>query len=84
MKRIVVKILHQARYDGFIHFIDGNSRNYCRKNIRSIPLSEAIKSIKNSNFVTDWDANLTRQEKLSVLTNRDDFLETIDKYKDLI
>ena len=84
MNRIVVKILHQAKYDGFVHFIDGNSRNYCRKNIRNIPLSEAMKSIKDGKFVTDWDGNLNRHEKINVLSNKDDFIKVLDKYKDFL
>lgn len=84
MNNIVSKIIHQAKYDGFVHFIDGNSRNYCRKNIRNIHLAEALKSIKNASFVTDWDCNLNRQDKIHVLSNKDDFLKVLDKYKDLM
>lgn len=84
MNRIISKMLYQAKYDGFIHFIDGNSRNYCRKNIRAIPLSEAMKSIKDSRFVTDWDANLSRHDKINVLTNKNEFMKVLDKYKDFL
>lgn len=78
MKHIVSKILHQAKYDGFVRFIDGNRFNYIRHNIEPVSFKQAIKSIGSSD-ITDWDANLNSIEKQNVLFKRELFDETLAK-----
>lgn len=77
-KHIVSKIFHQAKYDGFIRFKDGNRVNYCHNNLESIKFSIAIKSI-GTNSITDWDAYLTKCEKELVLNNRNNFIDHLIK-----
>jgi hypothetical protein len=76
MRHIASKILYQARYDGFIRFIDGNRMNYYRNNIEHIPFKEAFNSIGTKN-ITDWDANLNSGERLNVLLKRDEFYDSM-------
>lgn len=79
MRQIIVKILHQSRYDGFIRFIDGNRMNYCRKNIEPVPFCYAIKSIGTKD-ITDWDACLTKDERDKILKNKQEFDHEVKKY----
>lgn len=72
MRHIASKILYQAKYDGFIRFIDGNRMNYINNNIQAITFKEAFDSIGTRN-TTDWDANLNSSDRLKVLLHRDEF-----------
>lgn len=76
MRSIVSKILYQARYDGFVRFVDGNRMNYMNNNVQAINFKEAINSIGTRN-ITDWDANLNSSDRLQVLLHKDDFLHSM-------
>jgi len=84
MKKIIEKILYQAKYDGFIHFIDGNKNNFYRNNIKPISFYQALSSIHNSNFVSDWDASISKEEKMEIMKNKDKFFDELQKRCDTI
>jgi hypothetical protein len=78
MRHIASKVLYQAKYDGFIRFVDGNRMNYFRNNIESICFKEAFNSIGTRN-ITDWDANLNSSERLNVLLKKPEFDDAMAK-----
>ena len=83
MKKILDKILYQAKYDGFIHFIDGNKNNFYRTNIRPVSLHQALSNIHNNKFVSDWDANISKEEKMEIMKNKEKFFEELQKRHDM-
>jgi len=49
MRKIVLKVFDQAKYDGFIRFKDGNPINFSRCNLEKI---EMFNKINNRKFFT--------------------------------
>ena len=48
----------------FYRFMDGDKKNCATKNLRSVPLKEAL--VRINDWVCDWDMELTDQEILLV------------------
>lgn len=80
MRRIVLKLIHQAKYDGFIRFKDGNPINFSRYNLEKVDFNYAVRSI-NTNIVTDWNASLDAKETTFVKQNKDDFIRKCNEIK---
>lgn len=82
MRRIVLKVVDQAKYDGFIRFKDGNPINFSRFNLEKIDFNHAISSI-NTDVVTDWNASLNAKETNFVKQNKASFIRKVNEIKKL-
>jgi len=80
MRKIVLKVFDQAKYDGFIRFKDGNPINFSRCNLEKIDFDNAILSI-NTNVVTDWNASLNAKETNFVKQNKSRFIRKVNEIK---
>jgi hypothetical protein len=77
MRIIAYKMMTHARLVGFVAFKDGNKYNFNKFNLQKIGLNEVLNDIIDKKNQTNWDINLTEEERKYIEKNPNEIAKYI-------